>query len=113
MKNGLYLAQVKALDGANFPPSGIVILRNGVLLGGGPYMYYTGSYTLKEGYFKGEFILNQHTPAPGGHIFFGAEDVGMGMSGTYRGDEAELSGTALIGKRSVTVQVTLRKLADA
>lgn len=76
-------------------------------------MYFTGSYSLNEATFRGEFVLNQHTKAPSGHLFFGAKDVGMGVHGTYEGDQAELTGTALVGKRSTAVQLTLRKLADA
>jgi hypothetical protein len=37
----------------------------------------------------------------------------MGVTGTYEGDQAELTGTALVGTRSLTVHLTLRKLADA
>jgi hypothetical protein len=36
----------------------------------------------------------------------------MGVTGTYEGDQAELTGTALIGKRSLTLQVTLLRLTD-
>jgi hypothetical protein len=50
---------------------------------------------------------------PLGHLFFGARDVGMGVNGSYSDDEAELTGTALIGKRSVAVSLCFRKLADA
>ena len=113
MKDGLYSVGVKGLDGVGWPPGGVVVLRNGIMLGGGPYTYYTGWYSSKEGIFKGELILNQHTPAPSGHLFFGAKDVGMGVTGTFEGDQAELTGTALVGKRSVAVRLTLRKLADA
>jgi hypothetical protein len=31
---------------------------------------------------------------PSSHVFFNAKDVGMGVSGTYEGDQAELTGTA-------------------
>jgi hypothetical protein len=48
-----------------------------------------------------------------GDVFFDAKDVGVGVSGSYEGDQAELTGTALVGKRSLTVHVTLQKLADA
>lgn len=113
MKNGLYSVAVRGLDGVDWPSSGVVVLRDGVLMGGGPYMYFTGSYSFNNGKFKGEFILNQHTEAPSGHLFFGARDVGMGVHGTYEGDQAELNGTALVGKRSTAVQVTLRRLVDA
>jgi len=39
------------------------------------------------------------------------KDVGIGVTGSYEGDQAELTGTALVGKRSLSVHVTLRKLA--
>jgi hypothetical protein len=113
MKNGLYSVRVRGLDGVEWPPSGVVVLRDGVLMGGGPHTYYTGSYSCKDHVFKAEFVLNQHTPAPSGHLFFGAKDVGMGVSGPYANDQAELTGTALIGKRSSAVRLTLQKLADA
>jgi hypothetical protein len=113
MKNGLYSVTATGFDGVDWPPTGVVVLRNGVMLGGGPYSYYTGSYSSEDGIFKGECVLNLHTPPPSGHLFSGAENVGMGVSGTYAGDQAELTGTALVGKRSLTVHLILRKLADA
>ena len=112
MKNGLYSVTATGFDGVDWPPTGVVVLRNGVMLGGGPYSYYTGSYSSKDGIFKGELVLNLHTPPPSDHLFFGAENVGMGVTGTYAGDQAELTGTALVGKRSLTLHLSLRKLAD-
>ena len=99
MKDGLYSFKVKGFDGVDWPPGGVLVLRNGVMLGGGPFTYFTGSYSAKHGIFKGELVVNQHTPAPASTVFFNAKDIGMGVSGTYEGDQAELTGTALIGKR--------------
>jgi len=113
MKDGLYSVNVKGFDGVDWPPGGIVVLLKGTMLGGGPYTYFTGSYSSRNGAFKGELVLNQHTPPPSGHLFFKGKDIGMGVTGTYEGDQADLTGTALVGKRSLTVQLTLRKLADA
>lgn len=110
MKNGLYSVTATGLDGVELP-NGVAVLRNGAMLGGGPYSYYTGSYSSKDGIFKGELVLNLHTPPPSGHPFFNAEDVGMGVTGTYAGDQAELTGIALVGKRSLAVHLILRKLA--
>ena len=112
MKDGLYSVSVKGFDGVDWPPGGVVVLLNGVMLGGGPYTYYTGSYSSEDGIFTGELVINQHTPPPSSHLFFNAKDIGMGVTGTYEGDAAELTGTALVGKRSLTVRLTLRKLAD-
>jgi len=112
MKDGLYSVSVKGFDGVDWPPGGVVVLLNGVMLGGGPYTYYTGSYSAKDGIFKGELVLNQHNSPPPTHVLFNAKDVGIGVTGTYEGDQAELTGTALIGKKSLTLQVTLLKLAE-
>jgi T3SS negative regulator,GrlR len=112
-EGGLYLVSIKGFDGVDWPPRGVAVFRNGLLLGGGTYVYYTGSYSFRDGTIKGELVLNQHTPPPSGHLFYDAKDVGMGVSGTYEGDNVELTGTALVGKRSLMVHLILRKLADA
>jgi hypothetical protein len=82
------------------------------MIGGGPFTYFTGSYSAKNGIFKGELAVNEHTPPPSSTVLSNAKDVGMGVSGTYEGDQAELTGTALIGKTSLTLQVTLLRLTD-
>ena len=74
--------------------------------------YWVGSYTFNEGIVKGEAVLNLHTPPPIGHVYYNAKDVGFGFVGTYEGDEAEMTATANVGKRSLALQLTLRKLAD-
>jgi len=75
-------------------------------------MYYVGTYTTKDGFFKGECVLNPHTPPPPSHLYFNAKNIGAGLSGTYEGDQAVLTATVLLGKKSLTLQLTLRKLAD-
>ena len=112
MKDGLYSFRVKGFDGVDWPPGGVLVLRNGVMLGGGPFTYFTGSYSAKHGIFKGELVVNRHTPPPSSHLFFSAEDVGVGITGTYEGDQAELTAAVSIGKRCLTLQMTLQKLAD-
>jgi hypothetical protein len=113
MKDGLYSVKLKGFDGVDLPAGGVLVLLNGKMIGGGPYSYCTGSYSAKNGIFKGELVLNQHTPPPSNHVLFlNAKDVGMGISGGYEGDQAQLTGTALIGKRSLTLHLSLRKLAD-
>jgi hypothetical protein len=112
MEDGLYSVGLKGFDGVELPPGGVVVLQNGIILGGGSYAYFTGSYSAKNGIFKGELVLKQHTPPPPNHVLFNANNVGMGISGTYEGDQAELTGTALIGKRSLTLQLTLLRLTD-
>jgi hypothetical protein len=101
----------RVLMGVDWPFGGVAILQNGVMLGGGPYTYFTGSYSSEGGIFKAELLLNEHTPPPPDHVFYNAKDVGIGVTGTYEGDQAEVTGTALVGKRSLGVHVTLRLLA--
>jgi hypothetical protein len=112
MKDGLYSITTKGFDGVEWPPGGVFFLRNGVLLGGSTFMYYIGSYSAENGIFRGECVLNPHTPPPASYLYFNAKDIGAGLTGTYEGDQAELTATVLIGQRSLTLQLTLRKLAD-
>jgi hypothetical protein len=112
MKNGLYSVSLKGFDGEDWPPGGVAVLLDGVILGGGPYTHYTGSCSFKDGIFKGELVVNQHDFPPPSHVFFNAKNVGIGVSGTYEDDQAELTGIALVGNRSLTLHVTLLKLAE-
>jgi hypothetical protein len=111
MTPGLYSLRAKGLDGVDWLLGGVAVLQNGVILGGGPHTYFTGSYSAEGGIFKAELVLNEHMPPPPDHVFYNTKDVGIGVTGTYEGDQAELTGTALVGKRSLGVHVTLRMLA--
>ena len=105
---------MKLLDWAYEPASGVVVLRDGTMRGGGPFAYYTGSYSIKENHVKGELVVNLHTPYPPGDLhFFHGRDIGIGVSGTCDDDNADLFGTVLVGTRSVGLHATLRRLADA
>jgi hypothetical protein len=54
MKNGLYSIHMHMLDGVKGRDSGVLILRDGRLLGGGPHFWSEGSYTFRDGAWKGE-----------------------------------------------------------
>ena len=47
MKNGLYSIHVTLLDGRIGKGSGVILFRDGQILGGDAYLFYTGSYTVK------------------------------------------------------------------
>ncbi|MBB5048720.1 hypothetical protein HNR60_003488 [Rhodopseudomonas rhenobacensis] len=115
MLNGLYSIHVDLLDGRSGKGSGVVLFRNGVILGGDAYLYYTGSYTVAGDAFKGEVLVSQHTPSPDANPLFGGQKnpVGIGVSGTATPTAAVMNGTALVGKASLLFRATLRKLADA
>ncbi len=61
MKNGLYSIHMHMLDGVRGRDSGVLILRDGVLLGGGPHFWSIGSYTVGNGTWKGQLSTDQHT----------------------------------------------------
>jgi T3SS negative regulator,GrlR len=114
MKNGLYSVHIDMLDGVKGRDSGIFILRDGVLFGGGPYFWSTGSYTVGNGTWKGELTTNQHTPFsdPYARPLFGGQ-VSSGFSGTFVADRAEVFGTTLAGSRSLSFRAILKKLSDS
>ncbi len=114
MKNGLYSIHIQMLDGVKGRSSGVIMLHDGRLFGGDPYFWSVGSYTVKEGTWKGELVTNQHTPYrnTAARPVFGGREVTTGFSGTCRDDTSEVFGTSLVGTRSVSFRATLRRLAD-
>jgi hypothetical protein len=114
MQNGLYSIRLQMLDGVKGRDSGILILRDGVLMGGGPYFWSAGSYTVGNGTWKGQFATNQHSPFPDPFVrpLFAGQEATSGFTGTFANDEAEVFGTTLVGNRSLSFHATLKKLAD-
>ena len=113
MKNGLYSIHVSLQDGRVGKGSGVIMFRDGKILGGDAYLFYTGSYTSKGNTFKGEVLVQRHTSSPDASpLFGGATPVGIGVSGTFTDTTAVMDGTALVGKASQIFRATLRKLAD-
>src|SRR5260370_32872856 len=113
MKNGLYSIHIQMLDGVKGRDSGVLILRDGVLAGGGPYFWSAGSYTVGNGTWKGQLRTNQHSPFPDPFVrsLFAGQEVASGFSGTFPNDEAEDFGTTLVGNRSLSFHATLKKPA--
>src|SRR3974390_1320910 len=113
MKNGLYSIHVSLRDGRLGKGSGVVLFRDGRILGGDAYLFYTGSYTVKGNTFRGEVLVQRHTSSPDANpLFGGPSPVGIGVSGTFTDTAAEMSGCALVGKASQIFAATLRKLAE-
>jgi hypothetical protein len=108
MKNALYSIHVDLLDGRSGKGSGVVIFRDGQILGGDAYLYYSGSYVVNAETmtFRGEVTVM--SPLFGGQ----QQPVGIGVTGTYTDDRATMNGTALVGKHSQLFRATLRRLAD-
>ncbi|ABE62969.1 conserved hypothetical protein [Nitrobacter hamburgensis X14] len=115
MKNGLYSVHVALLDGRVGKGSGVVMFRDGKILGGDAYLFYTGSYFTKDdGTFRGEVLVQRHTPSADANLLFGSsQPVGIGVTGTFTDTTGTMNGTALVGKASQIFRATLHKLADA
>jgi hypothetical protein len=109
--NGLYTLAIEMSHGKQGRATGVVVLRDGRIMGGDSFFYYTGSYTLKAGKWRGDMIVNQHTEAPGLNLAFGGREVTCGFTGTYADGSADVEGTALVGKNSVlfNARLTLRE----
>jgi hypothetical protein len=113
MKNGLYSIHVTLQDGRSGKGSGVVMFQDGKILGGDAYLFYTGSYLVRGDTFKGEVLIQRHTPSPDiNPLFGGPEPVGVGVSGTFTENAAIMNGTALVGKASQIFRATLRFLAS-
>jgi hypothetical protein len=61
MDNGLYFMRVEPATGGKAENGGILVLRNGRILGGDAFFYYVGDYSAANGSWKGEFVTKQHT----------------------------------------------------
>jgi T3SS negative regulator,GrlR len=114
MKNGLYSIHVTLQDGRSGKGSGVVMFRDGKILGGDAYLFYIGSYTVKGDTFKCEVLIQRHTSSPDANpLFGGPSPVGVGVSGTFTDTRAVMDGTALVGKASQIFKATLHFLAES
>jgi hypothetical protein len=113
MKNGLYSIHVKTLDGHFGKGSGVVVFRDGKILGGDAFLFYTGLYTTEGDTLKGELQVDQHTQPKDIAPLFGGRPVSIGFSGKIGEAETTIGGTALFGKQSIRFTATLRRMADS
>ena len=109
IRNGIYLATTRFLDGVEAYNRHIMVLRDGTMRGGGGFYYTVGSYTCADGKWKGEMTSREHSPIAATYPWAGKE-INIGFSGTYSDDGAEFDATALAGKRSFRFASTYRLL---
>jgi len=106
--SGLYSINIRMLDGLAGGHTGVMLLKDGRILGGDAFFYYLGAYSSANGRWKGEFVNQEHTPAKSEHPLFGGYEVGIGFSGRCDAGGAETEATALAGKRSIRFAATLK-----
>jgi len=109
IRNGLYSVNSSLLDGLEGTSSGVTVLQDGTMRGGGSIYYHTGKYTCSGGKWKGQVTTREHEPDMITRLF-ARKVVTMGFAGTYTNDGAEFEATALAGKRSVRLKVISRLL---
>jgi len=109
IRNGLYSITTNLLDGVEGGATGISVLRDGKMLGGGSVLYHVGSYHCSDGKWKGEVTSQEHTPTVEVRPFAG-HIASMGFAGTYTDEGAEFEATALVGKRSLRLKTVFRLL---
>jgi len=107
IENGLYSIRIVMEDGSNAHASGVIVLLDGRILGGDSNFYYSGSYTFKNGKWRGELTTGQHANTVGVNFLFGGREVTCGFTGTYGDGAAAVDGTALVGKKSVPFRARL------
>jgi hypothetical protein len=106
--NGLYSIHLRLLDGVSGGLTGVMLLKDGRIVGGDACFYYLGTYVSENGRWKGQILNQEHTPAKGENPIFGGHEVGIGFSGTCEDGGAVLEATALAGKRSLRLTAVLK-----
>ncbi len=107
VRNGLYTIGIDMLEGKRGHATGVVVLTDGRIMGGDSFFYYTGSYTFRNGKWRGELITHQHTEAVGINLAFAGRVVTCGFTGTYSDGAADVEATALVGATSVSFRARL------
>jgi hypothetical protein len=109
IRNGLYAVTSKLLDDLEGGASGVSVLQDGIMRGGGSIYYHTGSYRCSGGKWKGQLTTREHKPELITQLF-ARKVVTMGFTGRYTDTAAEFEATALVGKRSVRLHVIFQLL---
>ena len=109
IRNGLYLAETRFLDGVEAYNRHVMVLRDGTMRGGGGFYYTVGSYTCSGGRWKGEMTSQEHSPIAGTYPW-ARKVMSIGFTGTYSDDGAEFEATALAGKQSFRFKSIYRLL---
>jgi hypothetical protein len=111
--NGLYSIRIRMLDGLDADLTGVMLLKDGRILGGDAFFYYLGGYSSANGRWKGQMLNQEHTPARAAYPIFGGHEVGIGFSGSCDHEGARLEATALAGRRSIRLTADLKLVRPA
>jgi hypothetical protein len=106
IRNGIYLATTRFLDGVEAYNRHVMVLRDGTMRGGGGFYYAVGSYTCSGGKWKGEMTSREHSPIAGTYPW-ARKDLSIGFTGTYSDDGAEFEATRTSWQAILSIQINL------
>lgn len=107
IKNRLYSLTAIPRDGAAAEVGGILMLRDGKLLGGDSYVYYEGNYECTADNWQGKITSQEHTPTTRP---IAQRIQHIGFFGTYTDASALIDAMALVGDQSIRYDAKLRLL---
>lgn len=91
MKNGLYSVKFTVAGGQG---GGVVVLRDGKILGGEEGSYYVGTYRVDGETLTADVEVRTHTMVPGMTYVLGAEGGSIHLKGRASSDRAHAIGTS-------------------
>lgn len=109
MDSGLYFLRVEPSSGGKAENGGVLVLRDGRILGGDAFFYYVGQYSSAGDNWNGEFAIKQHTRSELAVPVFGGMDATVTFSGNRTDTGADVQATSEGG----SYRVTMRRIADA
>ena len=109
MDNGLYFLRVEPSAGGKTENGGVLVLRNGRILGGDAFFFYVGSYSAAGASWQGEFAIKQHTRSDLAVPVFGGNE----MTVTFQGSCSDAGGEMQATSSGGSYRVTMRRIADA
>lgn len=92
MRNGLYKI---SFTSQNIGGVGLVVLRDGDILGGDPLLFYKGSYAVENGRGKATISTDRHAGPTDGPSAFGLDRVTIHLDVEVDGDTGRFTGTSL------------------
>ena len=106
IENGLYKVAFQTPIGVGY---GVVVLRDGQLLGGDSAMFYAGDYDQSGDAFTANIQIDTHSAVPGFGSVFGVPKAQIKLAGNTANQPLTVSGTSPQAP-GVSFQATLHHL---
>jgi len=106
------LWSVRFISNSMSTGAGVIIIKNGKIVGGDSQYYYIGELTLTDDIVNAEVTATIHTRIPGLESVFGQIDsFVLGLSGKAKPKEINLTGT-MLGSPTATINIVCTRLTD-